>query len=127
MPQGEVAPEPWASAMEAVGAVSSRTGKASINELARMSGVHATTIQRMIYKERLGAQGATMNTIEKVAAALNQDPAIVAKWAGTPGKGNGRFIPPKEADLLSPRGRRLVAELIKTLVAESKNGTPARR
>lgn len=116
MPQGEVAPEPWAGAMLAVGAVNPRTKKPSMAKLAAMSGVHATTVQRIVYG-RAGGRGADADTIEKLAYALSKSPATVAKWVGQQWNGQGEYIPPKEANRLSPRSRRAVDEMIRTLAA----------
>ena len=119
MPQGEIAPEPWASAMEKVGATSPRTGKPSMNALAELSGVHATTIQRVIYK-RLGHRGADPETIQKLADALKVKPARVAKWIGQTWGAGEPYVPPKEADTLGPRARRAVDEMIRTLAELQK-------
>lgn len=121
MPQGEIAPEPWATAMEKVGAVSPRTGKPSMNKLAAMAEVHATTIQRIVY-QRSNGRGADAETIEKLAKALKKSPATVAKWMGQSWYGHGPYIPPKVADKLSPRARKAVDEIIRAMAAEPSQG-----
>lgn len=116
MPAGAAVPEPWASAMEQVGAVSPRTGVPSMSKLGQMSGIHPTTVQRIVFN-RAGGQGPDAESIEKLAHALKKAPATVAAWCGQSWLGQGPYTPPKEANRLSPRSRRLIDEMIRHLAA----------
>ncbi|MBM4707840.1 XRE family transcriptional regulator [Rhodococcus hoagii] len=124
LPRGQVAPEPWKSAMEKAGAISPKTKQASMNALARMCGVHSTTIQRIIDR-RTGARGVEADTIQKIADALQEPPSVVAGWIGQVWGENEPYVPPKEADMLGPRERKALNEIIRSMAAlqrETKAG-----
>ncbi|MDE8648164.1 helix-turn-helix transcriptional regulator [Rhodococcus qingshengii] len=93
-----------------------------MRQLAEMSGIHATTIQRIVDK-RVGPQGASPETIQRLANALQVRESEVAKWAGQNWNGNGPYVPPKEADLLGPRQRKALNEIIKAM-AELQRAIP---
>ena len=115
MPQGDIVPDPWASAMERVGAISPRTGQPSMNALGELSGVHPTTIQRIAFHQRLGKRGVSAGIISKLAEALKVEPITVAEWVGQTWDGNTPYIPPKAAHTLGPRARKAVDEMIRSL------------
>ncbi|PBC38556.1 hypothetical protein CJ179_38840 [Rhodococcus sp. ACS1] len=106
--------------MEDVGAISPRTKQASMNALAEISGVHATTIQRIVYGRAIGPRGVAKDTIEKLAEALNKKPSTIAKWVGQQWAADDPYVAPPEASILGPRQRKAVDEMIMALVELQK-------
>ncbi|MFF8876140.1 helix-turn-helix domain-containing protein, partial [Streptomyces massasporeus] len=106
-------PEPWASAMENVGAVSPQTGRASLNRLAEKAGVHATTISNLIKgRTRLP----DMETITQIATALKKRPQVVASWLNLSWDEPTPYEPPAEAMLMDPTERETVDRVIRAIV-----------
>lgn len=109
------APEPWASAMKAAGAVDPRNGAPSMNTLAKMSNTHTSTITAMIFSDKNTEQP----VVDRVAEALGVDVRIVSQWAGRTRTVRDPYVPPVEADMLTARQRRAVSELIKSMAEPS--------
>ncbi len=111
-------PEPWASAMEAVGAVNPQTGRASLNALSHRADVHTTTLSNLV-------QGRThspdLETIKRIAQALRKPTRVVANWVGINWVENKPYVPPKEADLLDQSERDTLDKLIRHM-AKYKTG-----
>lgn len=105
-------PEPWAGAMEKVGAVSPQTGRASLNRLSEMAGVHTTTISNLV-KGRTRVPD--LDTISSIANALRLQPRVVAGWLDVVWGENPPYEPPSEAALLDQRERDLVDEMIRVI------------
>ncbi|WP_225728868.1 MULTISPECIES: helix-turn-helix transcriptional regulator [unclassified Nocardia] len=114
MPRKRAIPEPWASAMAAVG-INSR------NELADTAGVHPTTISRLIDNPE---HPSSIETVQAVADALKLDVRDVAHWSGIALELAEPYIPPPEAALLGREQRRLVTELIRALAATNRHPRP---
>lgn len=111
-------PEPWASAMESVGATNPQTGRASLNALGHRAGVHTTTISHLVQGK---TQAPDLDTIVKLAQALRKPTRVVASWVGIDWADNRPYVPPKEADLLNETERELINKLIRT-IAKLKSG-----
>jgi len=114
-------PEPWASAMDAVGAVSPQTGRPSLNALGQRAGVHTTTVSNLV-------QGRTrepdLDTVTKLARALRKPVRVVASWVGINWVEDRPYVPPKEADLLDAGDRELVDTLIRSLARQKTGMSP---
>jgi transcriptional regulator with XRE-family HTH domain len=109
-----VTPEPWANAMVEAGAVDPRNPeRASMSQLAKMAGVHTTTIAGLVFGDR----ETELQVIEQVARALKVGVETVSEWAGKPRTVEAPYTPPKEADLLNQRQRQALDELIKSITA----------
>ncbi|QOH59864.1 helix-turn-helix domain-containing protein [Rhodococcus rhodochrous] len=114
-------PEPWASAMEAVGAVSPQTGLPSLNALGQRAGVHTTTVSNLVQGK---TQAPDLDTVTKLARALRKPVRVVAAWVGINWVENRPYTPPKEADLLDASERELVDNLIRSLARQKTGLTP---
>ena len=119
MPQGEIAPEPWRSAMEKVNAVNPHTGKASMNRLAEMSGVHPTTVQRVVYG-KMGKRGASPETVRALATTLNKSPSTVARWLNQAWSDGKAWTPPETVNMLSRRQLKALDELINSMAESNR-------
>ncbi|MEU7214534.1 helix-turn-helix domain-containing protein [Nocardia iowensis] len=107
-------PEPWASAMSAVG-INSR------NQLADRAGVHGTTIARLIDNPE---HPASLETVRAVAATLKLDIRDVAHWSGIALELDEPYNPPPEAAILDRDQRKLVSDLIRALAANNRHPRP---
>lgn len=105
--------EPWASAFRRVGAVNPRTGEPSLRQLAAMTGVHATSLSRIIGGP---TQKPDAEIVAKIAAALEVDFSTVARWLGLKWERFEQWVPPKEAALLTRTQREALAALILSIV-----------
>lgn len=106
--------EPWASAFKKAGMVSLKDATTpSIQALARETGIHGSTIARLIQGE--GRPRA--RTIEAVAKALEVDFLTVTEWiSGKRAEFHEEWLPPVEAKSMTPRQRKMVESLIRELV-----------
>ncbi|WUA06808.1 helix-turn-helix transcriptional regulator [Nocardia sp. NBC_01377] len=117
MPRKRAVPEPWASAMAAVGLTSR-------NELAEAAGIHATTVARLIDDPE---HQTSLETLRAVADALQLDVRDVAHWSGLYLEMVEPFVPAPEAGILGREQRRLVNELIRALAATNRHSRPPLR
>lgn len=105
--------EPWASALRDAGLVSPTTGELSLQALHRESGVHASTLSRII-------SGTTREpraeTLKRIADALNVDFITVAGWINQKRSEFIEWVPPTEAHLMTPREREIISQLIRSMV-----------
>ncbi|MFI6045343.1 helix-turn-helix domain-containing protein [Nocardia sp. NPDC051321] len=107
-------PEPWASAMTAVG-IKTR------NQLADEAGVHATTVTRLIDNPE---HPASLETVRAIAGALKLDTRDVAHWSGIALEIDEPYLPPPEAAILDRDQRKLVSDLIRALAANNRHPRP---
>ncbi|WP_162240306.1 helix-turn-helix domain-containing protein [Nocardia arizonensis] len=117
MPRKRAVPEPWASAMAAVGLTSR-------NELAEAAGIHPTTVARLIDDPD---HQSSLEIIRAVAEALQLDVRDVAHWAGLYLEMVEPFIPAPESAILGREQRRLVNELIRALASTNRHPRPPLR
>lgn len=115
-------PPPWDAMYVAVGAVNRdqrRSGprEASFTAMRDLSGVSVTALGNMAY----GVSKSLPGTIRKVADALKVEPKVLTELMGRPAMAKEPYVPPKEADQLSPRQRVAVNELIRAIVAVPDN------
>lgn len=105
-------PEKWANLLEEKGFTDPRNGKASIRALADHTGIHPTTIGRMIFQE---SDTPSLNTVYALADAFKMSPIEIATFSGGTWEELPPWEPPKEARELSHHQRALVTDLIKEL------------
>lgn len=107
-------PDRWAARLIKCGFTdrrSTRSETPSFGALADKIGVNTTTITDAVY----GKRKPSIETVRLIVAELGDD---VAEWLGVPLR--DPFVPPAEADLLTPRQRKAVSELIRSIVAEEQ-------
>lgn len=104
-------PEPWASRLVAKGYTDPRfrDDRPSMSALAADVGIHPSTVSSTIN----GRRAASAETVAALASALGDD---VAGWLGV--AVHGTWHPPAAANLLTPRQRRALEELIVSMTAE---------
>jgi Helix-turn-helix len=103
-------PEPWNTAMTKAGLLDARFGNPSMSELARVAGVHTTTISTLILK---GKKLSPKNMVA-VAEALQVPLGELTKWVT--GETTDPYIPPAGAEHLTHRERHALDELILTMI-----------
>lgn len=91
-----------------------RNGRPSWTRLAELAGVGTSTISNMVR----GTKRTSPDTIQKVADVLRVSAQDVSAWLGLSRPVGTRYEPPPEADLLTPRQREAVNELIRAIVAD---------
>lgn len=96
--------------MAAVNAVAPN-GEPSITRLATMAGVSVETARRLLF----GMGRPSVQTVERVAAALRIDVRMVSEWAAHARSVREPYRAPAEADLLTDRERRAVTHLIRAI------------
>lgn len=109
------APEPWASAMVASGAVSP-SGRPSMTRLAEKAGIAVESVRKLVY----GMGTPRPSTVAEVAKALRVDVRLASEWAGQARSVREPFTLPPEADLLNARERRAITELVQAVVQGRK-------
>ncbi|AEX67264.1 helix-turn-helix domain-containing protein [Corynebacterium diphtheriae] len=123
----DAVPEPWASAFRRAGFVSPVTSEPSLRALQRDTGLHPSTVGRIIRGETRRPQIATMHTLAQV---LDEDISTVTKWIreALPFKPQ-QWTPPEEAKLLTKAQRKSLNAMIKSMAeanvvsgAMSQNG-----
>lgn len=119
-------PEPWASQMVRVGLTD--RDRPSIRALARAAQTATKSnrpsveaVRRMLH----GIVASEPETIAAVAEALRLDVRTVSSWAGTARSVVEPYRPPAEADLLTPKQRKAVDQIIRAMTdrEESSNDT----
>lgn len=111
------APEgPWVEPMIRAKATDPRNGRPSWNRLAELAGVGPSTITHMVR----GTKRTSPETIQRVADVLRVPAGEVSAWLGLTRRVGERYAPPPEADLLTPRQREAVNELIRAIVADEQ-------
>lgn len=121
-------PEPWATVMKKRGLVDPRNGNPSMTKLAEASDTHASTIGAMMFGDR----ETSAEVIARVAAALYPNGGgnfsrrlrEVNSWVGRALESAQPFQLHPDADLLTPKEREVVNDLVR-LLAASKKGRPA--
>lgn len=99
-------------------AVDPRTGRPSWNQLAIIAGVGTTTLTDAIR----GAKKTSAGTVTKLATALRVSPAQVSEWLNLARQVGDPYQWPAEADLLTPRQRKALTNLIRSIVADEQEG-----
>lgn len=106
-------PEPWASRLVERGFTDGRSRQRipSMGALSTKTGLHTSTISALIS----GKRKPTVETVQLLVRELGGD---VAAWLGVPVR--DEYTPPPEAALLTPRQRKAVDELIRSIVADEQ-------
>lgn len=103
----------WAKAFTDAGMVNPHTGEPSLQALSRATGLHPTTLSRIISGETTRPK---QSTVIAIAQALRLDIVTVGHWIGQEWETTQPYIPPQEAMQLTRRQRRAVTELIRAMV-----------
>ncbi|MBG9259414.1 helix-turn-helix domain-containing protein [Corynebacterium belfantii] len=109
----DAVPEPWASAFRRAGFVSPVTNEPSLRALQRDTGLHPSTVGRIIRGETRRPQITTVRTLAQV---LDEDVATITKWVreALPFEPQ-RWSPPEEAKLLTKAQRKSLNDMIKSM------------
>lgn len=110
---GFVFTDDWAKAFQNAGMVNPNNGEPSLQALSRATGLHPTTISRILTGETTKPKQSTVITI---AQALKLDIVTVGHWIGQEWETTEPWIPPAESSQLTRRQRRAVNELIRAMV-----------
>lgn len=104
-------PEKWARRLVDKGFTDRRSNKPvpSVSALAEATGLHPTTIGSLIH----GKREPNVETVSALVEALGSD---VAEWLGM--KFHGKWNPPAESLMLTPRQRKALEELIVSMTTE---------
>ncbi|WP_408925902.1 helix-turn-helix domain-containing protein [Corynebacterium sp. YSMAA1_1_F7] len=104
----------WFTAFKKAGMVDPRTGEPSLQALSRETGVHPSSLSRIVTGR---TKAPRLATVQAIAKALNTDVITVAGWIGmTWASAPEVWEPPEEAALMNTRQREIVEELIRQLV-----------
>ena len=108
-------PDKWAKRLVAKGFVDPRYKHdvPSMSALSAKTGLHTSTISDLI----AGRRKPTVESVQALAAALGSD---IAEWLGV--SILERYEPTPEADLLTARQRKAITELIRSFVADEREG-----
>lgn len=104
-------PEPWNTAAEQAGVRQTYRG------IGEKAGISHVTVRRLITEGRT-----SQATIRKVAQALSVDSATIHDWAELAVSEWGPWDPPKESQLLNPRARAALEELILAIAEGGQQG-----
>lgn len=113
MARGEIAPEPWATAMVEAGHINPVNGKPSMVALAKAAGLGPATVQRYIGNTDQHSQP-DPNTVSKLARALAVPATKVGEWLGTASK---VWTPPPGMSALTDGDIAAVEAMIGQLVS----------
>lgn len=89
----------------------------SLNQLGLVSGVHTTTVSRMVH----GKGVPDPDNVARVAAALRRPVVEVSEWVRQARTEDQPYTPPSEVNLLSRREQDAINELIRAM-AQSRKG-----
>lgn len=104
-------PPRFAEAMVRAGAVNPRTGEPSLSALGRLAGLHTTTVSKFVLRgEPVGS-----DTLESISKALRVPSRDLLWWAT--GKPDRPWYPPSGSEMLTARERRILDELVRTILA----------
>lgn len=104
----------WFPAFKKAGMVDPRTGEPSLQALSRETGIHPSSLSRIVTGR---TKAPRLSTVQAIAGALNTDVVTVASWVGmTWANAPETWEPPEEAALMTARQREIVEELIRQLV-----------
>lgn len=111
-------PEPWQSRMIELGYVNPRSGEASYRALSRETGLHQTTVSKLI-SGRADPRRVEPDTLRKIADALRVDVGKMMEWfnSGLSAEELEIYKPPPSSRMLTASERKMVDNLILSLVA----------
>jgi transcriptional regulator with XRE-family HTH domain len=117
-------PEPWASALTDAGFVSP-WNTPSMNRLSEATGVHVSTISRIIKGQN--PKGPTLQVITTLADALGLPPRTLGGWIDAAWATHEPYTPPTVADLMTPEQRACVDQIIRAFATANRAHAEARR
>ncbi|GAA1456541.1 hypothetical protein GCM10009619_05870 [Williamsia maris] len=110
-------PEPWATALTEAGFISP-WDTPSMNRLSEATGIHVSTISRIIKGRNL--KGPTYDVITKLAAALGKPPRELGKWIDAAWAELEPYNPPAVSALLTNEQRASVDMIIRAFATSNK-------
>jgi transcriptional regulator with XRE-family HTH domain len=117
-------PEPWASALTDAGFVSP-WDTPSMNRLSEATGVHVSTISRIIKGQN--TKGPTKDVVTTLAGALGLEPRVVGGWIDAAWATLEPYTPPTVADFMTGEQRACVDQVIRAFAAANRAEENARR
>ncbi|GGF35377.1 helix-turn-helix domain-containing protein [Williamsia phyllosphaerae] len=110
-------PEPWATALTDAGFISP-WDTPSMNRLSEATGIHVSTISRIIKGQNL--KGPTHDVIATLAKALGKPAKELGKWAGAAWAELEPYSPPAVSALLTKEQRASVDMIIRAFATSNK-------
>ena len=110
-------PEPWATALTDAGFVSP-WDTPSMNRLSEETGIHVSTISRIIKGQNL--KGPTHDVITRLAVALGKPPRELGKWIDAAWAELEPYTPPAVSALLTKEQRASVDMIIRAFATSNK-------
>ncbi|MGZ8178960.1 helix-turn-helix domain-containing protein [Williamsia sp. SKLECPSW1] len=117
-------PEPWASALTDAGFISP-WNTPSMNRLSEATGVHVSTISRIIKGQN--PKGPTKDVITTLAAALGLETRVVGGWVDAAWANLEPYTPPTVADFMNAEQRSCVDQVIRAFAAANRAAENERR
>lgn len=118
-------PEHWADALREAGLVDpTRIENPSLNALREATGISTATLSKIVRGE-YGPRGTSADNIEKIAAALDTPPSVVASWVRRAWEAERPRELPSEVKFLTDRQWNLVVETIKEFADTRRLPNPA--
>ncbi len=117
-------PEPWASALTDAGFVSP-WNTPSMNRLSEATGVHVSTISRIIKGQNL--KGPTKDVVTTLADALGLPPRTLGGWIDAAWAELEPYEPPTVADFMTPEQRACVDQIIRAFATTNRAHAEAQR
>ena len=117
-------PEPWASALTDAGFVSP-WNTPSMNRLSEATGVHVSTISRIIKGQN--PKGPTHQVITTLAGALGLPARTLGGWIDAAWAELEPYEPPTVADFMTPEQRACVDQIIRAFATTNRAHAEAQR
>ncbi|WP_238840829.1 helix-turn-helix domain-containing protein [Prescottella equi] len=116
-------PEPWATALREAGLVDPTRDNPSLNALSRATGITTATLSKIV-KGEYGRRGPSADNIEKIADALETQPAVVAQWVNRAWESSKPRDLPSDAKFLTDKQWALVVDMIKAFADTQRTLSP---
>ena len=110
-------PEPWATALTDAGFISP-WDTPSMNRLSEATGIHVSTISRIIKGHN--TKGPTKEVLTALAKALHKPVKEVGQWANAAWAELEPYTPPAVADLMTADQRSAVDSIIRAFATSNK-------
>lgn len=110
-------PEPWATALTEAGFVSP-WDTPSMNRLSEATGIHVSTISRIVKGQN--AKGPTKEVVTQLAEALRKPAREVGGWIDAAWAQLEPYTPPAVADLMTKEQRAAVDSIIRAFATANR-------
>lgn len=117
-------PEPWASALSEAGFVSP-WDTPSMNRLPEATGIHVSTISRIVKGQNV--KGPTKDVVTQLAEALGKPAREVGGWINAAWAKLGPYTPPAAADLMTNEQRAAVDSIIRAFATANRAAADSAR